>query len=87
MTTKNGKKDYFQLLLDPNRSKLLTLIAVKRGVRTTSSIRDIVYKEMERTLPSWLYQEALAKDEALWRQSVRNRVEGKIAAKIRGILI
>ena len=47
------------------------------GIRATAWIRDAVYKELERELPASVYKEAKAKDEAVWRESVRRRVEGR----------
>jgi|TARA_R100000152_G_C6764541_1_gene189170 hypothetical protein len=77
MALKHGNKTYLQILLDPHRAKLVQDKAKEDGVRATAWIRNAVYSELERQLPSSLYKEALAKDEAVWRESVRRRVEGR----------
>ena len=77
MALKHGNKIYLQLLLDPNRAKLVLERAKGNGIRATAWIRDAVYKELERELPASVYKEAKAKDEAVWRESVRRRVEGR----------
>ena len=40
-------------------------------------MRDMLYSHLERVLPSSVYGEAAAKDNAVWRESVRNRVKGR----------
>jgi len=70
-----------QILLDPHRAALLEKIAMDKGVRSTAWIRDAVYNALEKALPSSVYQEAVAKDEASWRESVRRRVEGRMKSK------
>ena len=51
--------------------------AKAKGIRATAWVRNAVYKELERELPASTYKEAEAKDEAVWRESVRRRVEGR----------
>ena len=77
MALRHGNKTYLQILLDPHRAKLVTERAKENGQRATAWIRDAVYKELERQLPASTYKEAQAKDEAVWRESVRRRVEGR----------
>ena len=77
MAIRHGNKTYMQILLDPHRAALLADLAEHQGVRSTAWIRDVVYAALEKTLPSSIYQEALAKDQASWRESVRRRVEGR----------
>ena len=77
MATKHGAKIYVQLLLDPNRAELLHSMAAEQSKRPTALMRDILYKHLERVLPSSIYNDALAQDEAVWRSSVKNRVEGR----------
>ena len=43
MTVKHGKKDYYQILLDPHRSELLKAIVSEKGIKATSLIRDLIY--------------------------------------------
>ena len=77
MALKHGNKTYFQILLDPNRAKLVMESAEKGGIRATAWIRNAIYKELERELQASIYKAAEAKDEAVWRESVRRRVEGR----------
>ena len=77
MALKHGNKTYLQILLDPHRAKLVMARAQEKGVRATAWIRNAVYKELERELPASTYKEAEAKDEAVWRESVRRRDEGR----------
>ncbi len=78
MALKHGNKTYLQILLDPHRAKLVMDQAKSEGIRATAWVRNSVYSELERQLPSSLYKEAEAKDEAIWRESVRKRVEGRV---------
>ena len=77
MATRHGAKVYFQLLLDPNRAELLQNMALEEGKRPTDVMREMLYSHLERVLPSSVYGEAAAKDHAVWKQSVRNRVKGR----------
>lgn len=81
MATQHGRKSYYQLLLDPHRAALAENLAKEAGVRTTEWLRQVVYKNLERSLPSSVYGEAEAQDTALWRQSVRRRIEGRSSKK------
>jgi len=78
MATKHGNKAYFQILLDPNRADLIVEQAEKAGVKPTAWIRDALYETLKRKLPSSIYDEATAKDEVTWRETVRRRVEGRL---------
>lgn len=81
MALRHGKKAYFQLLLDRNRAELLQELAGEQGIRATALARDAIYAHLETVLPSSTYNEAKAKDEALWRESVRKRVDGREKAR------
>ena len=74
MTVKHGKKDYYQILLDPHRSELLKELVSEKGIKATSLIRDLIYEQLEKKVPKHIYQAALAKDKAVWRESVSNRL-------------
>ena len=74
MTVKHGKKDYYQILLDPHRSELLKAIVSEKGIKANSLIRDLIYEQLEKKLPKHIYQVALAKDKAVWRESISNRL-------------
>lgn len=77
MALKHGNKTYMQLLLDPNRAELVATEAEKEGIRPSAWVRKVVYSKLENSLPSSVYKEAEAKDEVVWRESVRKRVEGR----------
>ena len=77
MALKHGNKTYMQILLDPHRARLVMEQAKSENIRATAWIRNAVYRELERDLPASTYKEAEAKDEAVWRESVRRRVEGR----------
>lgn len=77
MALKHGNKTYMQLLLDPNRAELVANEAEKEGIRPSAWVRKVVYSKLETSLPSSVYKEAEAKDEVVWRESVRKRVEGR----------
>jgi len=74
MTVKHGKKDYYQILLDPHRSELLKDLVSEKGIKATSLIRDLIYEQLEKKVPKHIYQVALAKDKAVWRESISNRL-------------
>lgn len=81
MAIRHGNKTYMQILLDPHRAKLLLELAEAEAMRPTAWIRQAIYKALEKELPSSKYNEAKAKDEAAWRESVRKRVEGRMRSK------
>ena len=74
MTSKHGKKDYYQILLDPHRSELLKDLVNEKGIKASSLIRDLIYEQLEKKVPKHIYQVALAKDKAVWRESISNRL-------------
>ena len=80
MALKHGNKTYMQLLLDPNRADLVATEAEKEGIRPSAWVRKVIYNKLETSLPSSVYKEAEAKDEVVWRESVRKRVEGRSSA-------
>jgi hypothetical protein len=77
VATQHGSKTYFQVLLDPNRADLIKARAESEGVRPTAWIREALYAYLERIEPQYVYNQAKADDEAVWRESVRRRVEGR----------
>ena len=50
-------------------------------VNTTAWLRDALYKYVSGIVDESLYKMAKAKDDALWQESVRKRVEGRTRAK------
>ena len=92
MAHKHGPKLYFQLLLDPHRAKLMEQLAEDAGyvknkkdgttkINTTAWLRDSLYKYLSTLVDESLYNLAKAKDDALWQESVRKRVEGRSRAR------
>ena len=56
MTVKHGKKDYYQILLDPHRSELLKAIVSEKGIKANSLIRDLIYEQLEKKVPKHIYK-------------------------------
>ena len=81
MAGQHGSQRYYQVLLQPNRAKLVEEIAAEKGIRATELIRRMTYDWLERELPASQYKQALAEDQAVWAQAVRNRVEGRAKSK------
>jgi hypothetical protein len=77
MAGKHGRRVYLQILLEPYRAELLQNMSEEQEKRMTAVAREIIYQGLERAFPSSIYNEAKAKDAALWRESVRNRIEGR----------
>ena len=83
MPGKHGKRSYYQVLLQPNRAALIDAIAKEKQLRSTELIRQFVYESLERELPRSEYAAAVAADEQVWKEAVRNRVEGRAANRER----
>ncbi len=81
MPLKHGSKLYCQLLLDPHRYKLAENLAAGEGKKVTALLREMVYTALEKALPASEYKAAEAADEALWRESVKKRVEGRMRSR------
>ena len=77
MAGKHGKRWYLQILLEPHRAELLKELAEEKGVRMTGLAREMIYEGIQKATSSPVYKEAEAKDAAVWRESVRNRIEGR----------
>ncbi len=77
MTIQHGNKDYYQILLDPNRSLLIKQFADKKGIKRNAYIRDIIYEHLERNLPKHIYKEADARDKLAWQASVSRRIKAR----------
>lgn len=81
MPVRQGQKWYVQVLLDLNRYRLLEQLAEKRGRKVTAVIRDLVYQGLQAELPASDYKAAETADAALWAESVRRRVQGRMRSK------
>ena len=85
MALKHGNKNYYQVLLDPHRSKLneinlkkdLLEKAKKERMKGTAWVRRAAYNQLQREFSSAEYKIAEAKDELLWRESVQRRIDGR----------
>ena len=77
MSKKHGNKDYYQILLDPHRSKFIQQFADEKGIKSNAYIRNIIYEHFEKSLPKYIYKEADAKDKAAWQASVSNRIKAR----------
>jgi len=83
MMQSHGQKKYLQILLDPARAELLQQLATEKGMKPTALVRELVYQGLARSVPTTIFNEAAAQDEATWRRSVRSRVEGRQAQRER----
>ena len=82
MAGQHGQRRYYQVLLQPNRAKLVEEIAAEKGIRATELIRRMTYDWLrKRASCQSQYKQALAEDQAVWAQAVRNRVEGRAKSK------
>ena len=62
--------------------KLVEEIAAEKGIRATElNPSHDGTTGYERELPASQYKQALAEDQAVWAQAVRNRVEGRAKSK------
>jgi hypothetical protein len=81
MAARHGNKHYLQVLMDNAKYELLVQCAQERGVRTTALARDTVYEWLSKNVDPELFKAANLIDDATWRQSVRNRVKGRMENK------
>ena len=77
MPLRHGSKIYCQLLLDANRYRLAEELAASQEKKVTAMLREIVYEALEKAVPFDVYEEALAADEKVWKESIQRRVEGR----------
>ena len=52
MALKHGNKNYYQVLIDPHRSKLIEQAAEKKGMKGTAWGRKAAYNQLEREFSS-----------------------------------
>jgi len=76
MPSKHGKKIYKQILLDPGMYILLEKLAGDQK-KVSSLIRKVVYEWIETQVDKSEFQAAKALDDALWQQSILNRIDGR----------
>ena len=76
MPIKHGNKIYKQILLDPGMYILLEKLAGDQK-KVSSLIRKVVYEWIETQVDKSEFQAAKALDDALWQQSILNRIDGR----------
>ena len=81
MPLDHGRKKYYQVLVDPYRSSLIESLALKKGIRGTSWIRNAVYEKLQKEYTLSDYKVAEAKDETIWRESIQRRIDGRTKRK------
>ena len=81
MARQHGNKQYLQVLLDNAKYQLLEQCAQERAVRVSALARDAVYEWLSKNVDPELFQAANLIDDATWKQSVRNRVKGRMENK------
>ena len=81
MPLDHGRKKYYQVLVDPYRSSLIEKLALKEGIRGTSWIRNAVYEKLQKEYTLSDYKVAEAKDQAIWRESIQRRIDGRSKGK------
>ena len=77
MAKKRGKRAYFQLLLGEHRALLLEELAAESDMKVMPFMRELIYGSLKKLVPKSEYQQAEAADQAVWMESVRNRVQGR----------
>lgn len=77
MAGTHGRRKYLQILLEPHRAEILQALADEKGMRLTGLAREMIYDGIRKASSILEYREAEAKDAAVWRESVRNRIEGR----------
>ena len=78
----HGMKRYLQILLHPHRSELLDRMAEERDVRPTALVRDLVYAALQQHYSRAEYAAAVAADELVRAEGIRNQVNGRKAVKL-----
>ncbi len=76
MPSKHGNKISKQILLDPGMYILLEKLAGDQK-KVSSLIRKVVYEWIETQVDKSEFQAAKALDDALWQQSILNRIDGR----------
>ena len=77
MGTRPGNKIYIQVLLDPARASFLQQIAEEKGVKLSALAREAIYSWVISMTEPEAYKAAEVLDQAQWRESVQNRIDGR----------
>ena len=76
MPLKHGNKIYKQILIDPGKYILLEKLAGNEK-NVSALIRKILYEWIETQVDKSEFQAAEALDNALWQQTILNRIDGR----------
>ena len=76
MPLKHGNKIYKQILIDPGKYILLEKLAGDEK-KVSALIRKILYEWIETQVDKSEFQAAEALDNALWQQTILNRIDGR----------
>lgn len=85
MSKGHGQRKYLQLLLAPNRGKLLVDLAEEMEMKPSALARDIIYRYLMEIMGD-AYTKACEEDKELWQQSVQNRLEGRALSKLLSVI-
>ena len=77
MATKHGNKVHVHILLDPARALLLEQIANDKGMKLAELGRQAIYDWVGFMTEPAVFKAAEEFDEARWRQSIQNRLDGR----------
>ena len=77
MARNHGNKKYVQLLLDPSRFMLIEQIAKDKGMKPNALLRQAIYDWLGFMMPKEIILAAEKLDEARWKQSIQNRIQGR----------
>ena len=77
MARNHGNKKYVQLLLDPSRFMLIEQIAQDKGMKPNALLRQAIYDWLGFMMPKEIILAAEKLDEARWKQSIQNRIQGR----------
>lgn len=81
MATRHGIKYFLKVLMVNAKYELLLQCTEERGVRTTALAGDDVYKGLSNNVGPEFFQAANLIDDAIWKQTVRKRVKGRMKNK------
>ncbi len=77
MARNHGNKKYVQLLLGPSRFMLIEQIAKDKGMKPNALLRQAIYDWLGFMMPKEIILAAEKLDEARWKQSIQNRIQGR----------
>ena len=81
MAARHGNNHYPQVLINNAKYESLVQCAPCPWVRKTALVGDAAYKVLTNIVDQEFFQAAILVDDATWKQSVRNSVEGQMENK------